>query len=291
MLKVVISVFQAVVIGLIQGLTELFPLSSLGHSVIVPQLLGWNLHQSDSYYLTFLVATHLATAIVLFLFFWREWLKILGGLKRSFLSRRIDSADTYAKIGWLLVVGTIPAGIIGLLFQQSLQRIFASAQIASGLLILNGIILFGAEKLRLRANNRKRGIEQSDESIAKLSWAHSLGIGAAQSAALLPGISRSGSSMAGGLLVGLNNEDAARFSFLLATPIIGAAALLKLPDFFTASIAPERMAIVAGALCAALTAYLSVRFLIKYFQTNTLKPFAAYCVLAGITFSLYLWLK
>lgn len=249
-----ISIFQAVIIGLIQGLTELFPISSLGHSVIVPQLFGWNLHQSDSYYLTFLVATHLATAIVLFIFFWKEWLQVIKGLKRSFLARQIDHTDTYAKVGWLLVVGTVPAGILGLIFQDSLQRIFASAQIASAFLILNGLILFGAERLRKRANSRQQKSEQSDADIAKLSWSHAIGIGVAQSAALLPGISRSGSSMAGGLISGLNNEDAARFSFLLATPIIGAAALLKLPEFFTASVAPERTAILAGAVCSAIAA-------------------------------------
>lgn len=287
-----ISIFQAIIIGLAQGFTELFPVSSLGHSVIIPQLLGWNIHQNDSYFLTFLVATHLATAIVLFIFFWQDWVKIFQGLVRSFVAREIKATDTYAKLGWLLVVATVPAGIIGLLFEQSLRKVFASAKIAASFLILNGIILFMAERLRKRANTRRRREtqNQSDTNIAKLRWSQAVGIGAAQAGALLPGISRSGSSMAGGLLAGLNNEDAARFSFLLATPVIGAAALLKLPELFNASAAPLRGAIVAGAICAAITAFLSVRFLVKYFQTKTLTPFAVYCLGGGIVYLLVLTL-
>jgi len=286
-----ISIFQAVIIGLIQGLTELFPISSLGHSVIVPQLFGWNIHQNDSYFLTFLVATHLATALVLLFFFGREWLKILKGLGRSLANKYIDPKDTYAKLGWLLVIGTIPAGILGLLFEQSLRGFFASAHYAAGFLILNGFILLAAEKLRKRRENKPESEGQSDANIAKLSWRHAVGIGTIQSAALFPGISRSGSSMAGGLLAGLNNEDAARFSFLLATPVIGAAAVLKLPSLFTSSMAPMRTAIIVGALCSAVTAYISVRFLVKYFQTKTLTPFAIYCLLAGISFSVYFLVK
>ncbi|HUD81053.1 MAG TPA: undecaprenyl-diphosphate phosphatase [Patescibacteria group bacterium] len=285
------TVFQAIIIGLVQGITELFPISSLGHSVILPSIFGWNLHQSDKYYLTFLVATHFATALVLFLFFFKDWMKILKGLARSLRARYIDKSDTYAKLGWLLVIGTIPAGILGLLFQDSLQKLFASARIAAVLLIINGVILWGAEKMRKYAKNVKETAAQSDKNASKLSWGQSFLIGTVQSAALLPGISRSGSSMAGGLLAGLNNEEAARFSFLLATPIIGAAALLKLPSLFTSSIAPERSAILWGALAAAVAAYISVRFLVKYFQTRTLKPFAIYCLIAGLTFSLYLGLK
>jgi undecaprenyl-diphosphatase len=286
-----LSIFQAIIIGLVQGLTELFPISSLGHSVIVPHLFGWNIHQGASYYLTFLVATHLATALVLLGFFWHEWVLIVKGLFRSLAARRIDPADTYAKLGWLLVIGTVPAGILGLLFQDSLRKAFASAQIAAGFLIVNGLVLFGAEKLRKRKNNQHERQGESNANIAKLKFSHAVGIGVAQSAALIPGISRSGTSMAGSLLAGLNNEDAARFSFLLATPIIGAAALLKLPDLFTSSLAPLRTAIIAGAICAAITAYLSVKFLMRYFQTKTLTPFAIYCVAAGVILSVYFALK
>jgi undecaprenyl-diphosphatase len=282
-----ISIFQAIILGLIQGLTELFPLSSLGHSVIIPSLLGWHIHQNDAYFLTFLIATHLATATVLFFFFWHDWVAICKGLVRSFLAREIRSDDIYAKLGWLLVVGSVPAGILGLLFEDSLRKLFASAQIAAGFLILNGVILFTAEALRKRANKRENQ-KHSDVQIAKLTWLQAAGIGVAQAGALIPGISRSGSAMAGGLVAGLTNEDAARFSFLLATPIIGAAALLKLPQLFEPSAVPLRGAMIAGALCAALAAFVSVRFLVKYFQTKTLTPFAWYCMVAGIVFSSYL---
>ncbi|HUD06582.1 MAG TPA: undecaprenyl-diphosphate phosphatase [Candidatus Saccharimonadales bacterium] len=286
-----ITVIQAIILGLVQGITELFPISSLGHSVIIPNLLHWHINQNGQYFLTFLIATHLATAIVLFLFFLPEWIKIFKGLARSFLQRNIDSNDSYAKLGWLLVIGSIPAGILGLLFQQSLQKLFASAQIAAGLLIVNGLILLTAEKLRKRRKNARETSEKSADNIAKLGWWQSVGIGTIQSAALFPGISRSGSSMAGSLLAGLNNEDAAKFSFLLATPIIGAAALLKLPGLFNSSAAPIRGAMLAGAVAAAVAAYLSVKFLIKYFQTKTLTPFAIYCLIAGFSLSIYFWVK
>jgi len=285
------SILQAIIIGLVQGITELFPVSSLGHSVVIPQLLHWHIHQNDSYFLTFLVATHLATAIVLFAFFWRDWLNIFKGLARSLANREIEADDTSAKLGWLLVVATVPAGLIGLLFEQSLRKAFASAQLAAGFLILNGVILFAAEKLRKRAHlrkNRTETPEQSDTHIARLRWGQAIGIGAAQAGALFPGISRSGASMAGSLLAGLSNEEAARFSFLLATPVIGAAALLKLPELFKPAAADLRGAIIAGSLCAAVTAFLSVRFLIRFFQTNTLKPFATYCLIGGLLYSLLL---
>lgn len=286
-----LSMFQAVIIGLIQGFTELFPISSLGHSVILPQLVGWNIKQEDPYFLSFLVATHLATALVLFVFFWRDWFRILQGLWRSVRSMSLLVDDPDAKLGWLLVIGTVPAGILGLVFEHKLRAVFASARIAAVFLIVNGCILLLAEKLRKTANSRRNRHIDSNERIARLTWGQAIGIGTAQAAALIPGISRSGSSMAGGLLAGLNNEDAARFSFLLATPIIGAAAILKLPHLLDPSVAPLRGAILAGSLCAAISAYISVKFLVRYFETKTLRPFAVYCLFAGVLFSTYLFLK
>lgn len=285
-----ISVFQAIILGLLQGITELFPISSLGHSVVLPRLLGWDIHQNDPFFITFLVATHLATAIVLFIFFWQDWVKILRGMWRTFIQREVGPGDIHAKIGWLLVIGTIPAGMIGLLFQESLRRFFASARWAAMFLVVNGLVLLLAERLR-QNNSLHKDNAQSDKNIAALRWPQAIFIGAAQAGALLPGISRAGSSMAGGLLAGLNNEDAARFSFLLATPVIGAAALLKLPEVFSPSYSSMRGAFLAGALGAALTAYISVKFLIKYFQTRTLKPFAFYCLVVGIILSGYFLLK
>ena len=288
-----ITYFQAIVLGLLQGFSELFPISSLGHSVILPQLLGWNIHQNDPYFITFLVATHLATAIVLFIFFFRDWMRIFTGMWRSLVDRQIAPDNHDAKLGWLLVVGTVPAGLLGLLFQDSLRTVFASAQSAAFFLMLNGVMLYGAERLRRRAPVVETSDPlASDERISgETSYRDAVGIGAAQAIALIPGFSRSGASMAGGLLTGLSNEDAARFSFLLATPIIGAAALLKLPDLFGATGDGVRGQALAASLCSALTAWFSVRFLVKYFETNRLTPFAIYCFVAGLASSIYLLVK
>ena len=277
------------VLGLLQGVSELFPVSSLGHSVILPRLLGWNIHQNDSYFLTFLVATHLATAIVLLGFFWRDWVRILRGLGRSLRDREIAPDDVDAKLGWLLVVGTIPAGILGLLLEHKLRHIFASPRSAAFFLILNGFLLYGAELLRRRAPQTS---QDDDARIARqVGWRGSFLVGAAQAIALVPGFSRSGATMGGGLIVGLSHKDAARFAFLLATPIIGAAAVLKLPELFGHQGDGVRGQALVGALCAAVTAYLAVRFLMRFFETNRLTPFAVYCALAGTAALLYLVLS
>jgi undecaprenyl-diphosphatase len=282
----VISYFQAIVLGLLQGVSELFPVSSLGHSVILPSLLGWDIHQNDPFFLTFLVATHFATALVLLGFFWHDWWLILKGLGRSLKEREIRESDVHARLGWLLVVGTIPAGILGLLLEGKLRHIFASPQSAAVFLMLNGVLLYGAELLRRRAPAEERG--DPDARIAgRLSWSESVGVGAAQALALIPGFSRSGATMGGGLLAGLSNVDAARFAFLLATPIIGAAAVLKLPELAGAQGNGVRGQALVGAVCAAVTAYLSVRFLMRYFETNRLTPFAVYCFLAGLAATIY----
>jgi undecaprenyl-diphosphatase len=278
-----ITYFQGAVLGLLQGVAELFPISSLGHSVILPNLLGWNIHQNEPYFLTFLVATHFATAVVLLGFFWRDWVRIIRGLARSLRDREIGDAD--AKLGWLLIIGTIPAGILGLLLQDWLRKFFASPEYASIFLALNGMLLFGAEALRRRA---PAAAEDDDERIAQtVGWGQAASVGAAQSIALIPGFSRSGAAMGGGLLVGLSHKDAARFAFLLATPIILAAAVLKLPDLAGSQGNGVRGPALVGALCAALTAYLSVRFLMRYFETRTLIPFAVYCLCAGTACAIY----
>jgi undecaprenyl-diphosphatase len=276
----VIQYYQAVILGLLQGFSELFPISSLGHSVVLPKILGWNIQENDKFFLNFLVATHLATALVLLGFFWRDWVRIVKGLFRSLRDRQIAPDDSDARLGWLLVVGTIPAGLIGLVLEHSIRDLFKSAEAAAVFLILNGFMLYGAERLRRRPARAGDGAGDSDVRIAKLSWRQAIGVGTAQAIALIPGFSRSGATMGGGLLVGLSNEDAARYSFLLATPIIGAAAVLKLPELLGKSGHVIGTALV-GAACAAVTAYLSVRFLLKYFETNTLTPFAVYCVIAG----------
>jgi undecaprenyl-diphosphatase len=278
-----ISYFQAAVLGLLQGVSELFPVSSLGHTVILPSLFGWNIHQNAPYFLTFLVALHLATALVLLGFFWQDWVRIVKGLGRSLRDREITDSD--ARLGWLLIVATIPAGILGLTLQDSLRKLFASPEYASIFLALNGLMLYGAELLRRRA---PVVAEDDDERIAQtVGWPQSVAVGAAQSIALVPCFSRSGAAMGGGLLVGLSHKDAARFAFLLATPIIFAAAILKLPDLAGPQGNGVRGPALVGALCAALTAYLSVRFLMRYFETRTLTPFAIYCLCAGTACAVY----
>jgi undecaprenyl-diphosphatase len=280
-----ITYWQAIVLGLLQGVSELFPVSSLGHSVILPSLLGWNIHQNDAYFLAFLVATHLATALVLLGFFWQDWVRIVKGLGRSLRDRGIDPADTDAKLAWLLILGTIPAGILGLTLEHKLRSVFASPESASIFLMLNGLLLYGAELLRRRAPQTD---EDDDARIAKqVGWGGAFGIGAAQALALIPGFSRSGATMGGGLVAGLSNKDAARFAFLLATPILLAAAVLKLPDLFGSTGNGVRGQALVGALCSAATAYLSVRFLMRFFETNTLLPFAIYCGAAGLAATLY----
>ena len=284
-----ISYWQAIVLGLLQGFSELFPISSLGHSVIVADLLGWDIGQNDNFFIIFLVGTHFATALVLLGFFWRDWVRIVKGIGRSLRDRQIAPDDTDAKLGWLLVIGTIPAGLLGLLLEHKLRSVFTSPQSAAFFLMLNGALLYGAELLRRKAPVvEDSDSEAADTRIAKeVGWKESAGIGAAQALALIPGFSRSGATMGGGLLAGLSNEDAARFAFLLATPIIGAAALLKLPELFGPDGDGVRGQTLVGALCAAVTAYVSVRFLMRFFQTNTLVPFAIYCVAAGAAMSVY----
>jgi undecaprenyl-diphosphatase len=256
--------------------------------VILPGLLGWDIHQNDNFFLAFLVATHLATALVLLGFFWHDWVRIVRGLFRSLQLREIKSDDSDAKLGWMLVVGTIPAGLIGLLLEHPLRHLFASPKSASFFLMLNGFLLYGAELLRRRAPGPDELVPDPDARIARrLDWREALGVGTAQALALIPGFSRSGATMGGGLLAGLSNEDAARYAFLLATPIIGAAAVLKLPVLFGHDGDGVRGQALVGSLCAAITAYFAVRFLMRYFHTNRLTPFAYYCGLAGLSSFVY----
>jgi undecaprenyl-diphosphatase len=277
-----ISYFQAIVLGLTQGIAEPFPISSLGHGVILPRLAGWHIHQNDKFFLTFLIATHLATAIVLLLFFLKDWVLIVKGLWRSLLMREIREDDKYARLGWLLVAGTIPVGVIGVVLQDPLRKLFASPQLAAAFLIVNGILLLMFERLRRRPPRPGDYLGDVDGRLSKLSWRNAMGIGTSQAAALVPGISRSGVTMGGGLVVGLSNDDAARFGFLLATPVIFGAAALKLPELFgSAGNGVRGPALVAG-LCAAATTFFAVKFLLRFLQTNRLTPFGIYCIVVGV---------
>jgi undecaprenyl-diphosphatase len=278
-----ISYFQAVIFGITQGIAEPFPISSLGHAVVLPTLAGWNIHQNDNFFLAFLVATHLATAIVLLLLFIKDWVWIVQGLWRSLRMREIRAEDTYARLGWLLVAGTIPVGIIGLVLQGPLRELFASPQVGAAFLFVNGCLLLAFERLRRRPPRPGDYLGDVDGRLSKLSWRQAIGVGTSQATALIPGISRSGVTMGGGLLVGLSNDDAARFAFLLATPVIFAAAALKVPELLSTNEYDVRGQALVAALCAAVTTYFAVKFLLRFFQTNRLTPFGVYCIALGAT--------
>lgn len=277
-----LSHFQAAVLGLLQGVSELFPISSLGHSVIVPGLLGWPIDQNADYFLAFVVATHFATALALFVVFWDDWVHIISGLLGSVWAREFRPTNPEAQLGWLLIIGTVPAGAAGFIFQKQVQKLFVTPRAAALFLMLNGGLLFVAERLRTGAHARE-DLDGIDQRLAdKMTWWQSVKVGMAQVLALLPGFSRTGSTMAGGLLIGFSHEEALRFSFLLATPIIAAAALLKLPALFHSGSAGAIENALLGGVCAAVAACVSIKVLTRYFHTQTLRPFAIYCAAFGL---------
>lgn len=293
-----LSYVEAVVVGAFQGVTELFPVSSLGHAVLVPALVGgrWaedlSVSAPHSPYLAFIVGLHVATAAALLLFFWRDWVRILSGFFSSLRYRRIQTPDE--RLAWLIVAGTIPVGLAGLALEHLFRTTLGKPVPAATFLLLNGIALYVGEVLRRRiapapAPGRpvpadaelEHGDEASDLRLAQLALPRGLVIGAAQILALFPGISRSGITIVAGLWRGLSHEDAARFSFLLATPIILAAGVYKIPELFGSVGAGIGGPVLAGSVASFVCAYLAVRFLTRYFQTRTLTPFAIYCALAG----------
>jgi undecaprenyl-diphosphatase len=293
---------EAIVVGLFQGVTELFPVSSLGHSVLVPALVGgrWardlSVSAPESPYLAFIVGLHVATAVALLIFFWRDWLRIIGGFLTSMRDRRVQTPDQ--RLAWLLILATIPVGLSGLLLEHTFRTILGRPIPAALFLVANGLILYGGERLRRHAPHRVHSVDDwdtapdaaADRRLAKLGKREGTLIGAAQILALLPGISRSGVTMVAGLSRGLSRADAARFSFLLATPVILAAGVLKIPDLTGPLGADIAGQVLAGSLAAAISAYIAVRFLVRYFQTRTLTPFAIYCTIAGLASLTYLTL-
>ena len=262
---------QAFIMGIVQGISELFPVSSLGHSVILPSLFGWHLDQSNNSFVIFLVATHLATALVLLFFYYKDWILIVRGVCRSLAERKIDESDVYAKLGWLIIVASIPAGILGLLFEDKLKLLFASPLYASLFLIANGFLLVCIEYFFIQKNVTAYTPTDVDVSVSKITWAQAVLVGCAQCLALLPGFSRTGMTMGGGRIVRLSHESALRFSFLLATPIIFAAAVLKLPELASSANASAIGPIVLGSLASAGAAYCAITFLSSYFKTKTMK--------------------
>ena len=280
-----LSYAQAIVMGVLQGVTELFPISSLGHSVLIPGLIpGWSAlakaqTEPNSFFLTFVVGLHVATALALLVFFWRDWVAVIGGFFRSVRDRRIDDDD--ARMAWLLVVGTIPVLVIALIFDKSLRDVFAKPLAAAILLVVNGLVLLGGEYLRRRQDRHAAGGRAPRRALSTLQPVDGALVGGSQVLALFAGISRSGITMVTGLLRGLSHEDAVRFSFMLATPVILAAGLYKLPDLTKGEYSDIRGQIVVGAIAAGLAAYASARFLVKWFETRTLTPFAIYCLVFG----------
>ncbi len=282
-----LSYVEAVIVGAAQGITELFPVSSLGHSVLVPALVGgqWaqdlNVSAPQSPYLAFIVGLHVATAAALLVFFWRDWLRILAGFASSARNRRIETSEE--RLAWLIVAATIPVGLAGLALEQLFRTTLGKPIPAAAFLMLNGIALYAGELLRrgTPADDPAHTGEAIDNRLAELPMGRGVLIGSAQILALLPGISRSGIAIVAGLWRGLSHEDAARFSFLLATPIILAAGLYKIPELFGPLGAGIGGQVLAGSIASFVCAYLAVRFLTRYFQTRTLTPFAIYCALAG----------
>jgi undecaprenyl-diphosphatase len=307
-----LNFLQAITIGVMQGVTELFPVSSLGHSVLIPALIGGSWQslvtqqdQSESPYLAFIVGLHVATALALLLFFWRDWVRIIGGFISSVRHRKLETV--HERMAWLIIVATIPAGVLGLALEHTFRTLFAKPEAAAIFLTVNGGILFTGEYLRRRAVARTAALVAAGESdtaplqdgqltavadpehdpandieiTRRFSFRDATVVGVFQSAALLAGISRSGITMVAGLIRGLNHEQAVRFGFLLATPVIFAAGVYKIPDLMGHLGDGIRGQVLAGSAAAFIAAIVTIKFLVRYFRTRTLTPFAWYCGIFG----------
>jgi undecaprenyl-diphosphatase len=278
------SLWQALFLGFLQGATELFPVSSLGHAVLLPRLLGWRYNQSDPSFVPYIVLLHLGTAIALLVVFRGDWARIITGFIRAVYRGRIGE-DPNERLAMLLFIGTVPTGLLGAFFEGDLKKLFATPRVAAAFLVVNAGIMSTGELLRRRDERRRHAHpgtarERAFDAEGDLGFVPALVVGVSQSLALFPGISRSGSTITTGLLAGLKHESAARFSFLLATPIILAAGVLEVPALFKAG--GQIGVYLTGALVAAVTAYLSTRFLLRYFRSGRLDPFALYCLVLGL---------
>ena len=314
-----LSYLQAIVIALVQGVTELFPVSSLGHSVLVPAWIGgsWQTlvtqsserHSESSFYLAFIVALHVATAIALLWLFRADWIRIIAGflrtVRRVIVGQGMSVRDSDERLAWLIVLATIPVGITGLALEHVFRTAFAKPVAASAFLFINGLILLAGDRARRaqreeppdrhetpelapaptaggwRSAAAARADLESDRRLARLPWLDGFIIGALQTFALFAGISRSGITMVGGLFRGLDHEDAARFAFLLATPVILAAGVLKVPSLFGSAGDHIHGQVAVGFVVCGVTAYFSAKYLLRYFETRSLRPFAIYCLAAG----------
>jgi undecaprenyl-diphosphatase len=281
--------FYAYTLAILQGVSELFPISSLGHTVILPALLGWTLDQRAPAFLPFVVVLHVGTAAALLIYFWRDWLFVVHGLFGGGGDDRGGAAEARHLLG-LIVVATLPAVAIGVVAEKAVRGLFASPLVAALFLIANGFLLLFGD--RLRGRGRGPGAEQHRHRLGTLTWRGALAIGFWQCLAFIPGISRSGAAMVGGLFAGLHHEDSAHFSFLIATPIIAGAAVLEVPKLLRLP-GHGLSGLAAGAgLVAGITAFASVAFLMRYFRRHNLDdalvPFAIYCWAAGAAAALFL---
>jgi undecaprenyl-diphosphatase len=331
-----LTYLEAAVVGLVQGVTELFPISSLGHNVLIPALVGgsWATHldvaSPESPYLAFIVGLHVATALALLVFFWRDWVRIIGGFFSSIRDRRVETADQ--RLAWMIVLATIPVGLVGLVAEHPFRVIFGKPIAAAVFLAINGLILIAGERYRSRASlaadkrvavtweaelvmaggrpavppgpgsaagpahagtRASSRAEQadaiaSDRRVSVVGYGKAIVIGSSQILALLAGISRDGVTMVTGMARGLSREDAARFAFLLSTPVILAAGVLKIPDLFGPLGNGIHGQILVGSVLSFVGAYFSVRFLVRYLRTRTLTPFGIYCLVAGLASVVYL---
>ncbi len=290
-----ISYFQAIVLGVLQGVTELFPISSLGHTVLFPTLFGWNdlVHaqsQKESFWLAFVVMLHVGSAIGLLIYYRRDWVEIVAAFFRTLGKRRAETSTE--RLAWLIVVASIPAGVLGLIFEKQLRTLTAKPEVAAIFLMVNGLLLFGFERFRKRAEVRELAEREGMKTdgarrLDTLEYREALVVGFAQSTALVAGISRDGVTMGTGLARGLDHSDSARFAFLLATPIILAAGIFKMPDLLGHLGDGIRGQAVVAMVVAAITAVGTVAFLVKWFKTRTLVPFGIYCVLFGLAMLIY----
>jgi undecaprenyl-diphosphatase len=290
------TTFRAIVLGILQGISELFPVSSLGHTVLFPKLFGWGQivafqSKPESPWLAFIVMLHVGSAIGLLVYFWRDWVAIVKAFFATLRKRRVDTPAE--RLAWLIIIASIPTGILGVALEHAARTATAKPEVAAIFLVVNGFILFGAQRLTERAEVRRLARrdattkQDGGRRLDTLEYREAALLGVAQSGGLIAGISRDGMVMSAGLLRGLDNFEAARISFLLATPIILAAGIYKLPDLTGHLGNGIRGAAIIAAVFAAVTAVFTVHFLTRYFKTRTLYPFAIYCVLFGVAMVAY----
>ncbi|TMG25802.1 MAG: undecaprenyl-diphosphate phosphatase [Chloroflexi bacterium] len=271
---------QALFMGLLQGASELFPVSSLGHAVLVPSLLHWTFKQSDPSFLPFLVLLHLGTATALLVLYRDQWVAIISGFVTAAIRGQMKTDSE--RLAMLLLVGTIPAAVLGVFLESRIKSLFASPYVAAGFLVVNGLLMLGFEVVRRRHEKGGSRVEQESQfaNAERISFRAAALVGACQALAFLPGISRSGVTIGGGLLAGLRHQEAARFSFLLATPVILGAGLVELPELFKSGV--PVLEYVAAAVLSGIAAYASARFLLRYFRSGRLDPYGWYCIGAGL---------